>query len=365
MEPAYRIHLQEDLQELLNEIYKVKNHKDIYLHPFNRYGNSGSRLYLIYFSEKENITVPYILKTFEDDDKFMDEKKGMELIENTYPCIQQFTPFKSNGKLSGILLKHANTKPQKANNPITLSDILYKDDEDKICKIIDEAFDDFKLTYLPDKIKIEECNIKEEYYRYLRHDETSGNDRTRGIIEKLVGNIEDEKINFYGKPITNPVYILDNLIKETKMTKSLIHGDLHLNNIVIDDKDNPRIIDFAWSCEKDIYIDFSMFEIAVRYWNSPLLDCETRKVLDDMFLNENIEGYSKNQDAQRIITIVRKIRELSKTYIKGNYDFHHHLLSQFIVLYGLQAYTADFNPFVVIPFLAKLGEKLKYLGYAK
>jgi thiamine kinase-like enzyme len=358
-----KIHLQEDLQKLLYGILKKKKENKICIHPFKRYGMSGSGLYLVYFSEKEDDSVPHVLKTFEKINKFKKELKGMELINKYYHI--DFTPLQ--GKLSGILLKHSNNEIEKVKNSITLADMLHKKDKNEkiICNIINKTFNSFGRVYKKSGVKIEECDIKKEYYRYLR------DNKTRDIVEKLVGNIKNEKIVFNGKSMTNPVYIFEHLIERTKMTKLLIHGDFHPNNIVIDDYNVPRIIDFAWSCKKDIYIDFSMFEMSVRYWNSPLLECKAQKALDGIFLHENIKDYEKNiedykenQDVQRIITVVHKIRDLSKTYIP-NYDFKHHLLSQFIVLYGLQAYTAEFNPFIVIPFLAKLGDEIKRRGYAK
>jgi thiamine kinase-like enzyme len=356
MVSTHRIHLQEDLQKLLNKICKEMKQQDICLHPFNRYGKSGSKLYLIYFSKKKDVSVPWLLKTFEDIDKFMDEKKGMEFIEQKYHNILRFKFFQGNGKLSGILLQHVSSKLQKVENSKTLANMLYKKNinKNRICKIIDNIYKEFSLVY--HEVKTYECNLKREYHKYLRHDET------RKIIEKLVGNIKGKEIYFYGQKITNPVYIFDHLIERTEMTKSLIHGDFHPSNIVIGDKDVPRIIDFAWSCKKDRYIDFSVFEMSVRYWDSPFLDYKAKNVLEDILLCENIKDYSKNQDAQRIITFVRKIRELCKTYIP-NYDFKHHLLSQFIVLYGLQAFTDTYNPFIVIPFLAKLGDKLRELRF--
>jgi hypothetical protein len=66
-----------------------------------------------------------------------------------------------------------------------------------------------------------------------------------------------------------------------------------------------------------------------------------------------------------MIVIVREVRKWCKHYIKDKYKFKHHLLSQFLVLYGLQKYTDLYNPFLVIPFLAKLGAKLSKFGYLK
>jgi len=366
MESNHKIYLHKDLQKLICQILKKKGENDIYIHPFNRFGNTGSALYLIYFSKIEDGSLPFILKTFTNANEksmknFEREMKGMKLIKNKYDVLT-FESFKGEGELSGILLKHVNDNPIKINDSQTLANILYYD-EIKSCEIINDTFHNFRRVYTD--IDIVECNIKELYNSYLRKDDT-GKDKTRSIIEKLVGNIEGETIYFDGEVITNPVYVLDNLKEKTKIVKSLIHGDLHLNNIVLDDNNYPRIIDFAWTCYNDIYIDFSILEIAARYWNAPLIDFETKNKLEGMFLCRDIKDSKDNQDAQKIITIVRNIRLLCEKYCKRenfDYDFNHHLLSQFLILYGLQSHTDKYNPYIVIPFLAKLGKKLIEIGY--
>lgn len=129
---------------------------------------------------------------------------------------------------------------------------------------MNRVFADFRKVYQPvEQRKYLVANI---YKKYLR------GDVTRDIIKNLTtsGNINSEKIEFFGNMITNPTYIMDELLKKKiPITKSLIHGDLHTDNIVINHEGSPRIVDFAWSTTNDIYIDFSQLEMSVRYWGIP------------------------------------------------------------------------------------------------
>jgi hypothetical protein len=347
-----KIHLQKDLQSLLFSVLDEKNRPDIYIDPYKRYGKSGSSLFSIYFSDHEGGSLPFLLKTFKNKDKYEAERKGIDFIQFQYRYAQNIEPFDGNENLSGILLENHNDIVEKINDPKTLADIIYKDNENDICEIIEKTFKDFERVYQTTSAE-EECSIKDEYAWYLR------DDKTRGVIEKLThDNIQNEVIEFCENHITNPVYILDNLIEKTEITKSLIHGDFHPNNIVLNDDNDPRLIDFAWSCNNDIYIDFSLLEMSVRYWKPPLMDNDTINDLEDKFLNDDLDDYNGSEDAQKMIAIVRKIRMLCKNYIQ-NYDFEHHLLSQFLILYGLQYYTDSYNPYIVTPFLAKLGDRIK------
>jgi len=346
-----------DLKKLLINIATEEKQKFIHLSQYTRYGFSKSNLFLIYFSREPSGSLPYLLKTFEDKVKFKIETEGMEQFKHKYSYAQNFKSFP--GKLSGILLENFNKKPCKIKKPKTFANIMYETQESEVCRIINKTYKEFNDVNR--EIKTEYCNIKDKYLWYLR------DDKTRDILNSLTDDdIKKKKINFYRQSIINPVYILDNLEERIKTPMTLIHGDLHQNNIVINDENNPRIVDFAWSFENDIYIDFSLFEMSVRYFKpNCLMDYRTKNELEEIFLSEDIDNVDiKNQKAKRMIAIVREIRKQCKKYTKA-YDFNHYLLSQFLVLYGLQTYTDTYNPFLVIPFLAKLGDKLIKFGYVK
>jgi tRNA A-37 threonylcarbamoyl transferase component Bud32 len=352
------------MENLLLEIVSKEKKKYIFVAPYPRYGNSGSKLYLIYYGKEMGCSVPFLLKTFKNKKKFDNESKGMSLIKDVYTFAQSIKSFKpKRGELYGILTENFNAKNNTINNPITLADVINNKKESEIIKIVKRVFADF---YQAKRVfRTDNCKIKGKYSRYLG----KRADRTRKIIEKLTDDsIKEKKIHFYKQNITNPVYIIDNMVERTTITNALIHGDLHQNNIVLNDYNEPRIIDFEWSCENDIYIDFSLLEISVRYWNSALLlNHKFKYALEEMFLSENfdgnIDGCKLDKNAKRMVMIVSEIRRQCKEIIKDKYDFKHHLLSQFLILYGLQSHINEYNPLLVIPFLAKLGDKLIKSGY--
>jgi len=360
-----KIFIKEDLENLLFEVLKKKEEEYIFFDSYPRYGNSGSKLYLIYFS-KGVAGLPYILKTFENETKFKNEKEGMKKIKSVYTYANNFIACES--KLSGILLECFNVD-DKINTPNTLANIINNKDvkENEICEIIKKAFKQFYLIKRP--VKTNYIKIKDTYAWYVKE----RGEKTKEIIKNLTDdNIKGKEIKFYGQKITNPVYIIENMIERTEITSTLIHGDLHQNNIVLTDFKDPRIIDFEWSCDNDIYIDFSLLEISIRYWNPPLLRENLQNELEEIFLSDDVEThidkYEEDKKARKMMIIVNEIRRQCKEYIKehvnGRYDFNHHLLSQFLILYGL-AHKNEYNPFLVIPFLAKLGKKLDQSGYVK
>jgi thiamine kinase-like enzyme len=368
----YSSFISEDLEGLLFEICNKERKKEVHVAPFNRFGFSGSNLYLIFFSKEKKKTNPRLLKTIKNKQKAETEKKAMDDLEYNY--IHTRHKYYSTEKLYGISLEYHGD--DVANNfdeaPKTLKDILYGEktkeimSNGKICNLIKTVFKDFRKVY--DPVDKDNCSISESYSKYLR-----GN-KTKDIIKNLTkSNIDDKKIDFYGQKITNPVYIMNNLLEQKiPMTKSFIHGDLHPDNIVINHQNFPRIIDFAWSTENDIYIDFSLLEMSVRYWGIPFF---TNKVLKDKLeertLKEVVDIRNvdlqnlNNKKIQRMMLVANEIRSRCKEITGKKYNFKSHLLSQFIVLYGLQKFDDKYNPFIVIPFLGKLGEKLIDFGYVE
>jgi len=169
-EPEVQIYhgsIDDDLRKLLTKVALDKNTYKIHISPYNRYGYSGSKLYKLYFSDKEEGSVSFLLKTFKtfkDREKFNTELEGIKLFETYYDYIYGSKPYSTN-KLSGILLLEHKNKTKK--EPITFKNIMYEADEDKVCKIIKKTFEDLKNAYNSDIIT-EICNIKELYSRYFR-----------------------------------------------------------------------------------------------------------------------------------------------------------------------------------------------------
>jgi hypothetical protein len=366
----YSSFISKNLENLLFEICKKEKKKEVHVAPFNRFGFSGSNLYLIFFS-KEKKSIPHLLKTNNDKEKAKIEAKAMDGLKEKYRH-SNYRYYSTTG-LDGILLDyHSDDVSNKFEEaPKTFRNIIHGDINEKrlsdseICKHIKNAFSEFRNVYYPaDQTG---CSIIDSYSRYLR------NNITKNIIKDLTkSNMDDKKIDFFGQKITNPVYIMNNMIKKTTITKSLIHGDLHTDNIVINHEGCPRIIDFAWSTENDIYIDFSLLEMSIRYWGTPFFTNKylknefERRTLKETVDIENVDIKKLDKKKlQRMVMLVNEIRDRCKEITGEKYDFRRYILSQFIVLYGLQKFTDKYNPFIVIPFLSKLGNELIRYKYVK
>lgn len=81
-----------------------------------------------------------------------------------------------------------------------------------------------------------------------------------------IWTVTEDKITFPPLSIAVPnaiSYLSKPLIDEIKLT--VIHGDLHAHNILIDDKKRHFFIDFFYTGFGDIYRDFIELELSVRY----------------------------------------------------------------------------------------------------
>jgi len=358
-----------NLENLIIDILKSEKKKDIHISPFNRFGHSGSNLYLLSFSKEKNVGVSYLLKTFDNKKKLEREISATKQLEDKY-CHINLKLVESKGPLYGFLMQNFSANPSDENSTITFKDIMYNN-KYNVSKIINMTFEKngLGLGDVYKQTEIKKCQVSKYYSKYLRNDET------RKIIQSLTkDSIKNIKIDFLGKKITNPFYVKEQLLKEViNMPISLIHGDLHPDNIVINHLKHPRIVDFAWSNKNDIYIDFALFEMSVRYWN-PLfyMNCQQKESLERKTLDKNFSCSDIDIDVndeytnkiKKMVVIIQEIRKICQNIVGDKYNFYNHLLSQFIVLYGMLKYET-YNPYIVIPFLSMLGDKLIKMEYMK
>lgn len=108
-------------------------------------------------------------------------------------------------------------------------------------------------------------------------------------------DIGENQISFFPLNMTlpNPLNILKSpIIDEVKLT--IIHGDLHAKNILIDAEDRFYLIDFSHTGFGDMYRDFIDLELSVRYelFSSPKIPHEKRltSLKSD---NVSLEGLKK------------------------------------------------------------------------
>jgi hypothetical protein len=365
----------DDLKELLNVIAEQKEKEYVHIDSFSRYGNSGSKLHLVFFTKDKRQGVPYLLKTFSGKEHGKDAQEEIAATRRLRDIVHDARgDLFYTDSLSGILTEyHGEDKPDgKILEPFTFKDIMYKSnefsgkyvDDERICEIIGMIFARFRRAYF-DPVK-EDRDIPAVYEEYIR------NDVTRAIITSLTKNdLKKESIEIFGQRQLNPIYVYDHLLPRKDVTMSLIHGDFHPDNIVMNSENCPRIIDFRWSKKHDVYLDFAMFEMSARYWQDRTvcfyMDKETKDKIEEGLLSDEVDydsllSLTENERVKRMLIIVREIRKHCKEILGERYNFEDYIFAQFIVLYGLQKFAWEYNPYRVVPALGSLGGKLKDFG---
>jgi hypothetical protein len=130
-------------------------------------------------------------------------------------------------------------------------------------------------------------------------------------LNSVVWELGDNTITFPGLnlSIPNPIGFparADNARYEVRLT--IIHGDLHAHNILIDEQDRYFLIDFFYTSIGDIYRDFIELELSIRY---------------DMFCSRTLpEGKRCVSSDSNSINLdgLKKLIRLEKELLKGLVD---------------------------------------------
>lgn len=113
--------------------------------------------------------------------------------------------------------------------------------------------------------------------------------------------------------LPRPQQILD-LIDELLTRKSTfsygyVHGDLHTQNVLIDENDAPFLVDFAWSGRKWRAVDFLMMECSLKFVCTPSdadIDdlCELETLLDTEASETDLTAWAEDRPFGREIAPV-------------------------------------------------------------
>ena len=210
-------------------------------------------------------------------------------------------------------------------------------------------------------------DVKEIHF--LNHYSDKKNDYLRGHkcrrkIKCLFGNkfANSDEIEFLGAKIYNPLkLIIDKQFIEHKKNCIVcpIHGDLHANNVIIDNNKNTRLIDFAWAKQEGHFlIDFVLMENSIRFLLFPkYLNLKDQLIIDEKLMSEDVNDALNYVETEikshlkpyylRLLKSIQVIRQCARDVTKKNrkknvYDFNEYLIAQFLVLYGLLKYD-DYN----------------------
>lgn len=364
--------------------------KDIYVSEFSRFGKSGAKLLLVYFFTKEPRGSPFLIKISINSkhnlsaQRAYDAAKSMYLehgIRDCQPPLDDIVRYKGWG---AVLYPNLGTDvaDNAANNPLTFRQIMYYP--------YDKFFDEKSSSNVPQKLskkEMQEClstvfdklgkahtnktkckkiNVKRHYKEYFKVDKA-----TKRIRMVLGQNYKKTKIAIGKKRISNPLIVHKQLPESTYVQIGNIHGDLHPDNIVLDKKLYPHLIDFSTKKPLDILIDFVFLENSIRFWYFPhVANLEEQAAIDKWLLKKtgwrDIKKLKHlNDTAKKLYTrlawMIEAIRKKAHQVIKkagGKFNMQNYLLTQFIVLYYLMKYDS-YDSYITTQALGLIGNKLK------
>lgn len=362
--------LNENQKKLITKLsHKFCNERKIvWLKPLERFGYSGSKLYLIFFGGKENGR-PYVIK-INDKDKIKREVSASRTVRHYFENASDLPNSNIyNGKLGTFMYPHmGGNKLKDIEMSKTLDEVLFDVEYDiqDVLKIINNCYDiNFELAR--DAYSEKEFDLFDEYDRYLRQEKES-DDVVSSILGNRIGS-KELKIKFLNTVITDPLLLIhDERFRRLKMFDTIgpVHGDLHASNVVLTAmKFEPKLIDFAWAQPtSSIFKDFVLFECSVRFMLFPkLLGPKIQANLDKALLKsdynkakEVINSISNKNTYElliRLIEIVKCLRDIAAKSSK-NFNLNNYLTCQFMVLYGLLKYPT-YNTYASLAYLGLLG----------
>lgn len=364
----------EDDFNLIFQICEKQKEPFCCIDEFNRFGHSGARILLIYFDERRK-TAPYIMKRACDQD-IKDEHAAIKILEGLIDDIQLKIPDPVFSNKVGALLYHhkgASESGQEAKDPITLQEVLFSSDSGysitKVLSYINITFNKIKKAH--NERKTIPTLLKDHLKDYWDRKDDIGKKGTFYINNILKPFSAQEKIEYLGINIINPLIFFRKLPEKIELNIGRVHGDLHPENIVIDPYDTPCLIDFKWGkYERCIYVDYALLENSIRFRYFPSFSDNNKQLDADKLFLKDIDlktlnnPFSKEDEISRIYfrlaRIIAAIRSKAKDILGDQFRIREYLLVQFIVLYGLMA-DDTYDRYVGTRYLGMLAKKLQTL----
>ncbi len=349
----------------------------MYVSSFRRFGLSGARLLLIYFSSEPR-GVPFLLKV-----------AALKKVREEYAATKELNPYvqeatlaadrifiaeDTSGKKLGALLYHHRgaDSPQGAGDPKALRELIY-DSKTRITElraILNEVFE--KLNNAHSQLSAQRVLLGTHFKRYLRNHHAPRRGARFRIRHVLAPNGGREEMTFLGARICNPLKYISVLTEHAHVFVAPVHGDLHPDNVVIDRTRVPHLIDFAWGRgRRDVLVDFALLENSIRFMAFPRpMNLADQLRVDRALLYE--KGSDRIQDLElcaeehredydRLACAVGIIRGRARTLLGTRFSMRRYLLTQFILLYGLLRYD-DYEPYASTRALGLIAARLKKIG---
>ncbi len=363
--------------ELITKIclHKDINNKEAHISAFKRFGFSGAKIILLHYGKHPGIGWPDIVKK----SRYTEIKKEFDAIEalrNKFKDLKLVTNelFVTDNEEWGALVYeyYGNIQGNEHDTKIvkeTFREIIYDTEnyeDERILEVLSAVL--YKISKPREEARWRTSSFENIYSKYLRDHKKFSVQR----IQSILGNksMQDKTCRFLGCEILNPTVFLSSLPDQMKVPVGPIHGDLHLDNIVINEGAGfpyPHLIDFEWGkLESDVLIDYVLFENSLRFMCFPKKEnlkeqlnvekCYLENDIDKI-LRMNFSSKEKRHLYRRQAKLVKLLREKA-LMINGGISFERYLLTQFIVLYGLMRYEDSYSSYIPVRTLGLIAKKL-------
>ena len=357
--------LDEPTEQVLQRLAEENSFDAISVTPLERYGFGGAKLYKGFFT-KDMTGIPFVVK-INNDKKIQKEVAALLSVRTNFKTCLISSAFKPGyiGKHGAVIYELITSEKNKT---LELKEWIINDKipgyqvAEKLLELYERIYPDAHRAGKPTGIV-----FSKEYQKvdkdYLR------NGLARSRIELVFGDKSGEpKLIVLGTEIPNPLLILNEGFKnEVYCYAGPVHGDLHSSNVMLGNKKEPNLIDFAWADPTGHLLkDFVLMENSLRFMLFPeYIPPDDQLKVDQALLEE--EGFNKIKEIDfsnasskelfcRLSESIGVIRVAAKRCTYSG-DFNEYLASQFLILYGLLSYK-EYHFFPALRALGLIGSKL-------
>ncbi len=227
-------------------------------------GYSGTRVFLVLPVRPEDVTDARVVTKIGPADQLEQEKKNSERISRAIPfSTTQVREYIASGD-GWAALSPVFAGGERLGNTMSLEEYYRSHPVEEVIKTLRELLGTVlgENVYRPAPPLT--CHFRDEYNRHLPEHE-----RFLEIVRVVFPNVpglEGETIELPALgTFANPLNLYPRLLDQPLQgRRSLVHGDLHLRNVLVDQQGKGLLIDFAKVEERHNLFDFIKLEVYIR-----------------------------------------------------------------------------------------------------